>query len=253
MQICFKRFIVACLLICCFLITNQARASEIDGTINNSSGAGYAWSDMAGWINFGLPAGNIHVTDSGLSGYAWSANTSWISLNPSNGGVQNNDGQLSGSAWGTGLGWINFSGVSIDNAGKFHGQATGTLVGTLTFDCSSCDVRTDWRPIAGRSITPPTGGGGGGGGGGTGGGGGSGGNSIPPLIPGNPPAQLSPGQIKGIDTNNDRILGIIDFNIMMVEWGNKKIVKKADMNKDGLVDFLDLSILMAYWGLSYQA
>lgn len=106
----------------------------------------YAWSNNSGYINFA----NVEVGDTALSGYAWSANHGWIKFNPANGGVLNDgQGNLSGSAWGENLGWIDFGGVSISAAtGKFSGAATGTLIGTLTFDCPNyCDVRTDWRPV----------------------------------------------------------------------------------------------------------
>lgn len=107
----------------------------------------YAWSNNVGYINFE----NVVVSDSALSGYAWSANAGWIKFNPAQGGVSNDGaGNLSGSAWGASLGWIDFSNVSIDPAtGRFSGTATGSLVGTITFDCPNyCDVRTDWRHTA---------------------------------------------------------------------------------------------------------
>lgn len=106
----------------------------------------YAWSDNVGYINFE----NILVGDSVLSGYAWSKNAGWIKFNPSTGGVFNDgNGNLSGYAWGENLGWINFSGVKISTStGQFSGTATGTLVGTINFDCPNyCDVRTDWSPV----------------------------------------------------------------------------------------------------------
>src|SRR3989344_8174811 len=103
----------------------------------------YAWSNNIGYINFE----NVIVGDSALSGYAWSENKGFIKFNPALGGVSNNGaGNLSGSAWGEQLGWIDFDNVSIDGTtGKFSGTATGTLIGTLTFDCGFCDVETDWR------------------------------------------------------------------------------------------------------------
>jgi hypothetical protein len=134
-----------------FFLPAAVLASETDGTI--LAGHQSAWGNQSGWINFGLSAGNIHVTDSGLTGYAWAANQGWINLNPALGGVQNDGlGNLSGSAWGEGLGWINFAHVKIDSYGRFSGTATGTLAGTITFDCSYCDTRTDWRTISARDI-----------------------------------------------------------------------------------------------------
>ncbi len=117
----------------------------------------YAWSNNIGWINFE----NVTVTDSALSGYVWSQNSGWINLSPTQGGVSNDAGILSGYAWGESLGWINFTGVSIDTStGKFSGRATGSLIGTLTFDCTNCDVRTDWRPANNAEPSAGVGGGG---------------------------------------------------------------------------------------------
>ncbi len=121
----------------------------------------YAWSNNSGYINFE----NVVVNDSALSGYAWSTNDGFIKFNPAQGGVFNDgSGNLSGSAWGEGLGWIDFGNVSINpTTGQFSGTATGTLVGTLTFDCGFCDVRTDWPATATPAVVSPSSGGGGGG------------------------------------------------------------------------------------------
>lgn len=116
----------------------------------------YAWSNNVGYINFE----SVIVNNNALSGYAWSTNKGLIKFNPAQGGVLNDGtGDLSGFAWGEQLGWIDFSNVSINGTtGKFSGTATGTLVGTITFDCPNyCDVQTDWRP----NTTPPGHGGGG--------------------------------------------------------------------------------------------
>jgi hypothetical protein len=131
-------------LFCIFILTLFSIVSPVSaGTILSSYK--YAWSNNIGYINFE----NVIVSDSTLSGYAWSKNSGWIKFNPAQGGVLNDNGDLSGYAWGEQLGWINFDNVSIDTStGKFSGTATGTLIGTLTFDCPNyCDVRTDWRPV----------------------------------------------------------------------------------------------------------
>ena len=143
--------IAVCLL---FLMPGiRASASTSDGTI--LPGYTYAWSNNSGWVNFGLSAGNVHVLANQLTGYAWAANHGWINLAPTNGGVTNNGiGGLGGWAWGEQLGWISFSGVTIDSNGRFHGQATGNVAGTITFDCDYCDVRTDWRPTSTSSGGP---------------------------------------------------------------------------------------------------
>ncbi len=149
-----------------------ARASETDGTIVTGGNAGYAWSNRVGWVNFGLANGNIHVTDSAITGYAWSSTHGWINMAPTNGGITAAaNGTLSGYAWGSSLGWINFSGASINSSGKFTGTASGSIVGSLNFDCTNCDVRTDFRPSSFRTVGSVAGATTVGGGGGSGGGG----------------------------------------------------------------------------------
>lgn len=129
------------------------------GTI--SSSYKYAWSNQSGYVNFE----NATVGDSSLGGYAWSSTHGWINLSPAQGGVLNDGtGNLSGYAWGEQLGWIDFNNVSIDSNGKFAGTATGSLIGTLTFDCANCDVRTDWRQTTSSSSSSSSPGGSSGGG-----------------------------------------------------------------------------------------
>lgn len=222
---------IASVVLLCFVAPSLALASETDGTIVTGGNAGYAWSNNAGWVNFGLTEGNIHVTDAGLTGDAWNGNTAWINLTPSNGGITNNgEGTLGGNAWGEGLGWIDFSGVTIDSAGQFQGSATGSLVGTLTFDCDNCDVRTDWRPVSARSTTPVFSGGGGGGGAAT--------ETI-----------LTPIEL---DLVKDGAFNILDFNAMMINWGIQEQGNPADMNRDGIVDIFDFNQIMVLWGTIYQ-
>jgi len=123
---------------------------------------GYAWSDQIGWVRFGCDNCNTNVTDSALTGYAWNDNHGWIKLDASSpdgtAGVKNNgNGVLSGQAWGDNVGWINFAGVTINaSSGKLGGTATGdsrsNIVGTLSFDCTTCNVQTSWQPSCGNGI-----------------------------------------------------------------------------------------------------
>jgi hypothetical protein len=114
----------------------------------------YAWDDNGGYVNWDSSGGNVTVTDTALTGYIWSAGFGWINLSPSEGGVINNDGTLSGYAWGENTGWIEFTGVTIDSDGVFHGQTVDqSTFGTMTFDCSYCKVVTSWL---GSTIVPPT-------------------------------------------------------------------------------------------------
>lgn len=136
-----------------------AYASTTSGTIDSTYK--YGWSNAGGFVNFAPTNGGLTITDSTITGYVWAANTGWINFDTAQSGVTNNgEGTLAGFAWSTGEGWLSFTGVTIDSNGKFHGTATGAN-STLTFDCTNCDVRTDWRPA---STRPSTGGSGGGGG-----------------------------------------------------------------------------------------
>ncbi len=127
-------------------------ASETNGTINSVNK--YAWSNQAGWVNFKTTNGDIKISDSGITGYAWNSNYGWINMSPTNSGVKvANNGVLSGYAWGANVGWVNFSGVSINSSGRFVGNATGNIIGTLTFDCTNCNVSTDYLPKDFRTST----------------------------------------------------------------------------------------------------
>ena len=77
-------------------------------------------------------------------------------------------------------------------------------------------------------------GGGGSGGGSFGGGGGSGGGGGTTLFS------------KG-DANQDGKINILDFVILMANWGKTGSGNAADFNSDGIVDIQDFVILMANW------
>jgi len=74
-------------------------------------------------------------------------------------------------------------------------------------------------------------------------GGGGGGGYIPPATP------------KAGDINTDGVVDILDFSIMMSQWGQtgcsatNSWCSGADLNKDGVVDEIDFSVLMADWGI----
>ncbi|OHA18249.1 MAG: hypothetical protein A2664_02170 [Candidatus Taylorbacteria bacterium RIFCSPHIGHO2_01_FULL_46_22b] len=142
-----------------------ARASSTSGTIDSTNR--YAWTENAGWLDFGGSLGAVTITDSALTGYAFGENIGWVSLNCSNDNscatvdykVSNDgNGTLSGYAYGENVGWIRFDpangGVSINSSGEFTGYAYGENVGWIVFNCSttsSCGtvdykVSTDYRP-----------------------------------------------------------------------------------------------------------
>lgn len=155
-------------LLCLLALPVFVSASNTDGTIDATNK--YAWGQNIGWINFGTSQGNVHVTDSQLTGYAWTENTGWINLNPSTSNYVHNDsnGTLSGYAWGEGTGYIDFTGVTIDSTGYFHGYASSTISGKISFNCTngnSCGssnfaVQTDWRPANSRTSSNTSSGGG---------------------------------------------------------------------------------------------
>ncbi|MEK7673720.1 MAG: carboxypeptidase-like regulatory domain-containing protein [Patescibacteria group bacterium] len=157
---------VLILAILSFSVANVVFAT--DGVIDNAYK--FAWGDYTGWVNFNPSNGNVRVSDAEITGFSWSESMGWIKLNPTNAGVKNDgQGNLSGKAWGENLGWIDFSNVKINGGnGDFSGFAVAEKYGKINFDCSTCKVRTTWRPTA-PVVASPSGGGGGGGSSGGGG------------------------------------------------------------------------------------
>jgi hypothetical protein len=118
----------------------------------------YAWDDNGGYVNWDATGGDVTVTDTALTGYIWSAGFGWINLSPTEGGVTNDAGVLGGYAWGENTGWIDFTGVSIDSNGVLHGHTVAqSTFGTMTFDCTYCDVTTSWlAPYTAPATPAPT-------------------------------------------------------------------------------------------------
>jgi len=61
-----------------------------------------------------------------------------------------------------------------------------------------------------------------------------------------PAVPLSPLAAKA-DTNSDGGIDVLDFNILMVNWGAIGAGNVADLSGDGRVDILDFNLLMIYW------
>lgn len=74
--------------------------------------------------------------------------------------------------------------------------------------------------------------------------GGGGGVYIPPRAP--PPSPLSP-EAQKIDTNKDDKIDLLDFNLLMVNWGATIAGNIADFNDDSIVDIFDFNLLMIHW------
>jgi len=148
-----KKILVLVLAIGFLMDFGLAKVLAATGVI--TGGNSFAWGENIGWVNFLASGSDITITDTNLTGYAWNSNYGWINLSPSTSGVTNScSGTLGGYAWSSTLGWIDFTGASINSSGKFTGVigTSGSTPGRITFDCTNCDVETDWRPSC--SITP---------------------------------------------------------------------------------------------------
>lgn len=259
---------------------------------------------LAGKMNWkptlgaGITAVSIDDT-TGLSGDVWGNEIGWVNLKPTGQGVVVNQttGILTGYAWSSTCGWMNFSptsyGVSIVTETAESG-ASGTGVGKLSgfawcggenggwiqFDCSVASnaacVKTNWVKQADRYVAPSGGGGGGGGGGGF--------VALPATSTPTTATQIADdskytsqtgsqsqknGDYSGLyraDVDDSGTVGILDFNLIMVNWGKKqtvnlsqakpdrcKTVNVADLNCDGKVDVLDFNVLMINWGKKVTA
>ena len=49
------------------------------------------------------------------------------------------------------------------------------------------------------------------------------------------------------DVNGDSKVDFLDFNVLMVHWGEAGANIIGDFNSDGVVDFLDFNMLMVNW------
>lgn len=78
-----------------------------------------------------------------------------------------------------------------------------------------------------------------GGGGGGGGGGGAALLSIP---------TTTCDKFRFGDADRDCTIGILDYNILMVNWGKTEPNNTADFDSSGTVDIIDYNILMVNWG-----
>jgi hypothetical protein len=160
-----KHFLITLIILLNLSFIPAALASA-SGAIDSTNR--YAWSENAGWIDFGTTQGAVQVTDSAVTGYAWGENIGWISLNCSNDnscinnlnyGVANDGkGNLSGYAWSENVGWIDFApsngGVIISSSGVFSGYAWGENIGWINFNVNN-PVTTSWQPTGGSPTPTP--------------------------------------------------------------------------------------------------
>ena len=67
------------------------------------------------------------------------------------------------------------------------------------------------------------------------------------------PSPLSPeavalsSEAERIDTNQDEVVDVLDFNALMVNWGATVSGNIADFNDDNMVDIFDFNLLMINW------
>jgi len=73
---------------------------------------------------------------------------------------------------------------------------------------------------------------------------------LPPRESGEPPpisSERPQGPIPSyIDVNNDHLVNLFDFSILLYNWGVPK-TSYGDFNGDGVVDLIDISILFYWW------
>ncbi|MFH1990531.1 MAG: dockerin type I domain-containing protein [Patescibacteria group bacterium] len=58
---------------------------------------------------------------------------------------------------------------------------------------------------------------------------------------------LLSAEAQRVDANKDGKIDILDFNMLMIHWGETGTGNIADFNGDGIVDILDFNLLMVNW------
>lgn len=61
-------------------------------------------------------------------------------------------------------------------------------------------------------------------------------------------ATLPPVTYRSGDVDQDNKIDILDFNMLMVNWGNNPVFLGADIDGNGKVDIFDFNLLMVNWG-----
>ena len=79
------------------------------------------------------------------------------------------------------------------------------------------------------------------------GGGGGGGAILTPSPSPNPSSQPLTSAQQKVDANKDDKIDALDFNALMVHWGEEGEKISADFNADNKVDILDFNMLMINW------
>jgi hypothetical protein len=180
----------------------------------------WAWSENAGWLNWGDTASpnQVILTASYMGGFVWGENIGWINLGdgtPANGvayantsasdfgvNIDPGTGEMSGYAWAENVGWINFAttpfigpdGARFDDvAVRLRGYAWGENIGWVNLDDASFFV----------------------------------------------------GFTCNGDLNGDGTVDGADLGLLLGAWGGPGA---ADLNGSGSVDGADLGLLLGAWG-----
>ncbi len=98
------------------------------------------------------------------------------------------------------------------------GFGNNTIVGTVV------------APSVSPSTSPPPSGGGGGGG-----------------LAVAPTPTPSGGATGSADIDRNGVVDVLDFNVLMVNWGSSPTNTNADLNHDGVVDIFDFNLFMVGW------
>lgn len=77
---------------------------------------------------------------------------------------------------------------------------------------------------------------------------GGGGGNPPPVLTTIPPAVTTlTAEQKVYDANNDNKIDVMDFNALIVHWGEKGNDVVSDFDGNGSVDVFDFNALMVHW------
>ena len=164
-------------------------------------------------------AGQVEVHENGIYGYTKSTKQKLL--------VSEGAGQIT----------FKFQTSAFNNGA----ETGGTVVVTHPSFVSGETINKDLAFIFSvPAASPPPSSGGGGGGGGSGGGGGGGGGIAESPTP-------TPTTAKAGDVTGDGNIDILDFNLLMINWGSNPQKKAADLNGDGKVDIFDFNTLMVNW------
>ena len=75
-----------------------------------------------------------------------------------------------------------------------------------------------------------------------------GGSNPPPTLTDIPPAVTSLTEAQKVyDTNGDNAIDVLDFNSLIVHWGETGSAVVADFDGNGSVDVFDFNSLMVHW------